>query len=214
MPGKTAKVTITERQHDLLETIHKAPTASSQLRQRAAIILWAFQKRDNAEIAAAVGLSRRQVSTWRRRWADAWSGSSASSAPRPTPRSAGPSSRSSAMSPAPAPPASSLPSRSWRSWHWPASPRRSPAGRSLTGRPRSWPTRPSRRHRALDLGHSSGSLSPRGRLAAAQERYWLNTREKDPVVFAGRVQAVCDTYQESAGPERGTRGRAPSAPMR
>ena len=72
MPGKTAKVTITERQHDLLETIHKAPTASSQLRQRAAIILWAFQKRDNAEIAAAVGLSRRQVSTWRRRWADAW----------------------------------------------------------------------------------------------------------------------------------------------
>ena len=91
MPGKTAKVTITERQHDLLETIHKAPTASSQLRQRAAIILWAFQKRDNAEIAAAVGLSRRQVSTWRRRWADAWERPSASSAPRPTPRCAGPS---------------------------------------------------------------------------------------------------------------------------
>ena len=30
-----------------------------------------------------------------------------------------------------------------------------------------------------------------------KKRYWLNTREKDPVVFAGRVQAVCDTYQEA-----------------
>ena len=46
-----------------------------------------------------------------------------------------------------------------------------------------------------------------------KKRYWLNTREKDPVVFAGRVQAVCDTYQE-ARPWRGTRGRTPSAPMR
>ena len=143
MPGKTAKVTITERQHDLLEMIHKAPTASSQLRQRAAIILWAFQKRDNAEIAAAVGLSRRQVSTWRRRWADAWERliriectqthaalrRAVEQVLRDEPR-AGSSGKF-------------TPSRSWRSWHWPASPRRSPAGRSLTGRPRSWPTRPS-----------------------------------------------------------------------
>ena len=72
MPGKTAKVTITERQHDILRTIHNAPTASSQLRQRAAIILLAFDRQGNPQIAAQVGLSRRQVSLWRRRWADAW----------------------------------------------------------------------------------------------------------------------------------------------
>src|SRR5438552_14090577 len=72
MPGQAAKVTITERQQDILQTIAKAPTASSQLRQRATIILLAFQKRPNPEIAAQVGLSRRRVSTWRRRWADAW----------------------------------------------------------------------------------------------------------------------------------------------
>ena len=72
MPGKTAKVTITERQHDILHTIQNAPTASSQLRQRAAIILLAFDRQGNPQIAAQVGLSRRQVSLWRRRWADAW----------------------------------------------------------------------------------------------------------------------------------------------
>ena len=44
MPGKTAKVTMTERQHDILRTIQNAPTVSSQLRQRAAIILLAFDR--------------------------------------------------------------------------------------------------------------------------------------------------------------------------
>ena len=72
MPGRTAKVTITERQQDILRTIRDAPTASSQLRQRATIILLAFEKHGNRAIAAEVGLSRRQVSLWRRRWADAW----------------------------------------------------------------------------------------------------------------------------------------------
>ena len=32
----------------------------------------AFDRQDNPQIAAQVGLSRRQVSLWRRRWADAW----------------------------------------------------------------------------------------------------------------------------------------------
>ena len=63
MPGKTAKVTITERQQDILRTIQNAPTVSSQLRQRAAIILLAFDRQDNPQIAAQVGLSRRQVSS-------------------------------------------------------------------------------------------------------------------------------------------------------
>jgi hypothetical protein len=65
MPGKTAKVTITERQHGLLQTIRNAPTASSQLRQRATIILSALRKRSNEEIATEIGLSRRRGC---RRW--------------------------------------------------------------------------------------------------------------------------------------------------
>ncbi len=198
MPGKTAKVTITERQHDLLETIHKAPTASSQLRQRAAIILWAFQKRDNAEIAAAVGLSRRQVSTWRRRWADAWERliriectqthaalrRAVEQVLRDEPR-AGSSGK--------------------------FTPEQVVAILALACEPPEKSGRPITHWTAKELADEaikrgivpSISVTQVGRylreaaLQPHKKRYWLNTREKDPVVFAGRVQAVCDTYQEA-----------------
>ena len=37
-----------------------------------------------------------------------------------------------------------------------------------------------------------------------RSRYWLNTREKDPVVFEKQVQEVCDTYHEA--PEQHDQG--------
>jgi hypothetical protein len=37
-----------------------------------------------------------------------------------------------------------------------------------------------------------------------RSRYWLNTTEKDPVVFEKQVRAVCDTYQ--AAPEQHQQG--------
>ena len=74
MPGKAAKVTVTERQHEILLTLRNATTAPAHLRQRAAVILLAFDGLRNAEIAAQVGLGRFQVGRWRRRWARAWSG--------------------------------------------------------------------------------------------------------------------------------------------
>ncbi len=63
LPGRMAKVTITGPQWDILRAIRNAPTASSQPRQRAAIVLSALEERSDREIVAAVGLSRRQVST-------------------------------------------------------------------------------------------------------------------------------------------------------
>jgi hypothetical protein len=72
MAGKAVKVFITERQQEIFRPIAGAPTAASQFRQRATIIVSAFDRRGSREIAAAVGRSRRQVSPWRRRWADAW----------------------------------------------------------------------------------------------------------------------------------------------
>ena len=42
MPGKAAKITVTERQHNILLTLRNAITAPSHLRQRAAVILLAF----------------------------------------------------------------------------------------------------------------------------------------------------------------------------
>ncbi len=72
MPGKAAKITITERQHDILRTLHDAVTAPSHLRQRASLILLAFDGLRNDEIAEQVGLGQRPVGLWRRRWAKAW----------------------------------------------------------------------------------------------------------------------------------------------
>src|SRR3974377_2316849 len=74
MPGKAAKITVTERQHNILLTLRNAITAPAHRRQRAAVILLAFDGRRNEDIAAEVGLGRRQVGRWRRRWAKAWSG--------------------------------------------------------------------------------------------------------------------------------------------
>src|SRR5436305_5562191 len=72
MPGKAAKITITERQQDILQTFSRSVTAASRLRQRASIIFLAFDGLLNEDIARRVGLTRRQVGRWRRRWADAW----------------------------------------------------------------------------------------------------------------------------------------------
>ena len=72
MPGKAAKILITERQKEILQTFSRATTAPSRLRQRAAIILLAFDGLRNGDIAARVDLTHRQVGRWRRRWAQAW----------------------------------------------------------------------------------------------------------------------------------------------
>src|SRR4030088_2516132 len=72
MPGKAAKITITERQQEILRTLRNAVTAPSRLRQRASIILLAFEGHRNEEIAHEVGLAQGPVGLWRRRWAHAF----------------------------------------------------------------------------------------------------------------------------------------------
>src|SRR3954471_21114133 len=72
MPGKAAKITITERQQEILQTLSRSVTAPSRFRQRASIIVLAFDGLRNQDIAAKVGLTQRQVGLWRRRWANAW----------------------------------------------------------------------------------------------------------------------------------------------
>lgn len=74
MPGKAAKITLTEGQREILLTLCKSAGESPQLRQRATIILLAFDGLRNNEIAAEVGLGQRFVGRWRRRWAKGWDG--------------------------------------------------------------------------------------------------------------------------------------------
>ena len=72
MPGKAAKVTITERQQEQLRAITRRTTAPQRLVQRAWIILFAFDGWKNERIADHLHCERHQVGLWRQRWRDAW----------------------------------------------------------------------------------------------------------------------------------------------
>ena len=198
MPGKAAKITITERQKEILQTFSRSVTAPSRLRQRASIIVLAFDGLLNEDIAARVGLTHRQVGRWRRRWANAWNQlidieccesraalrraieAILSDQPRPgAPGKFTPEQVVQILAVACEPPEKS--------------------GRPITH----WTT--------LELTDEVikrgivDSISPAQvarylREAALQphkSRYWLNTTEKDPVQFQKQVEAVCDCYLEA-----------------
>jgi len=73
MPGKAAKIQVTERQFEILEEIVASRTAAVRLVQRAKIVLLAFAKHNNEEVGEIVGLNPQQASVWRKRWRDDWS---------------------------------------------------------------------------------------------------------------------------------------------
>jgi putative transposase len=68
MPGKAAKVVISEMQQSVLEEIAVSRTAAVRLVQRAKIVLLAFRGMLNEDISQEIGLNRDQVGCWRRRW--------------------------------------------------------------------------------------------------------------------------------------------------
>jgi transposase len=195
MPGKAAKITITERQQEILQTLSRSVTAPSHFRQRAAIIVLAFDGLRNQDIAARVGLTQRQVGIWRRRWAKAWDRlidieccesratlrraieSVLTDEPRPgAPGKFTPEQVTLILAVACEPPAKS--------------------GRPITH----WTVRELTDEviaRGIVASISPAQVYRYLREAALQphkSRYWLNTTEKDPVVFARQVEAVCDAY--------------------
>src|SRR4051812_3673100 len=72
MPGKAAKVVITERQQEILQRWVRSRSCPRGLAQRAEIILLAFDRLQNGPIAEQLGCERHAVGIWRRRWADAF----------------------------------------------------------------------------------------------------------------------------------------------
>ena len=73
MSGKAAKITITEKQQAILRKITRAKTSTVQQVLRAKIILLAFDKMLNQDIAAVLQLERHQVGLWRQRWQQSFS---------------------------------------------------------------------------------------------------------------------------------------------
>lgn len=69
MSGKAAKIVLTEKQQNVLQTITRSTTAPRRLIQRAGVvILKAFAGAFNVAITDEIGLTRKQVGLWRRRW--------------------------------------------------------------------------------------------------------------------------------------------------
>jgi transposase len=203
MPGKAAKVTVTERQHAILLALRNATTAPSHLRQRAAVILLAFDGLLNEDIADQIGLGRFQVGRWRRRWAKAWSGlidrecretgadlrraivAILTDAPRPgAPGKFTPEQVTQILAVACEPPEKS--------------------GRPITH----WTAHELADEvvkRGIVTSISTTQVGRYLREAALQphkSRYWLNTTETDPVRFQEQVETVCDTYLRAPVLER------------
>src|SRR3954463_7117898 len=201
MPGKAAKITIPERQQEILRTFSRSVAAASRLRLRAAIIVLAFDGLLNQDIAQSVGLTHRQVGRWRRRWAKAWDQlvdieccesravlrraieAVLTDEPRPgAPAKFTPEQVTQILAVACEPP-----ERSDRPiTHWTV--------QELTDEVI---------RRGIVAAISPAQVYRYLREAALQphkSRYWLNTTEKDPVRFQEQVQAVCDTYL--AAPQR------------
>ena len=73
MPGMAAKVVITERKQQRLQTMAFARGCPQGLARRAEIVLLAFDGFTNEEIAAKLRCERHGVGIWRKRWQRAFS---------------------------------------------------------------------------------------------------------------------------------------------
>jgi putative transposase len=72
MPGMAAKVIITERQQEMLQTMAFSRACPQGLAHRAEIILLAFEGLKNEDIAKKLNCERHGIGIWRRRWQNAF----------------------------------------------------------------------------------------------------------------------------------------------
>lgn len=198
MSGKAARILLSEKQLDILQKITRSTTASQRLVQRARVILFAFERRRNEEIADEVKLHRRQVGFWRRRWKESFDAlvsiecreahaklcRAVEDVLSDAPRSGAYGNFTAEqitliMAIACEPP-------------------------ELSGRPVAEWTHAELADEAFKRGIvCSISASQVGRYLRAAElqphrsKYWLNTTEKDGDVFQTQVEVVCQTWREA-----------------
>lgn len=200
MSGKAAKVTITEKQRSILERIKKSSrTTMQRLVQRASLILMAFAGALNEEIAREVGLQRKPVGLWRKRWQESFAALVAIECREPSvalrraiedvladaPRSGSPGTVTAeqvaqilALACEP-PRLSGRPIDAWTGRELADEAQKRGIVKSIS---------PSQVNRYL----AEAALQPH------RSRYWLNTTEKDPQRFQQQVEAVCDCYLQAS----------------
>lgn len=197
MPGMAAKVIVSEKQWAVLDEFRRSRSVPEGVKQRATIVLRAFEGLLNEEIAPEVGLNRQQVGVWRQRWRDGWEALCVWECSEPrrlregilellrdAPRPGSPGKFTAEQ-------VSQIVALACES-------------PQLSNRPITrWTHRELRDEILQRKIVASISLAHVGRLlrkAAAQPhrtRIWLNTTEKDPAKFQREVEGVCQTYLDA-----------------
>ena len=198
MPGKAAKIVVSERQQLLLNEFSKSRTVAKGVVQRATIILLGFAGLRNEEIAPQVGLNRQQVGVWRQRWRDTWESLCVWECAEPH-RLREAILDVLADAPRPGAPATFTAAQVAQIVALACEPPK------LSGRPIDhWTLRELRDEAIKRQIVNEISVSQVGRFlqhAAVQphrKKMWLNTTEKDPVKFQAEVETVCRTYLEAS----------------
>jgi hypothetical protein len=198
MSGKSAKIRLTEKQEHILQQIMRSTTAPKRLGQRVSVILLAFAGAFNGTIANSVGLARKQVGLWRRRWQESFDALVAIEC-RETHAELRRAIED-VLSDAP---------RSGSTGTFTAE--QVTHILAVACEPPEQSGRPIDRWTHRELADEvirrgivpSISVSQVGRYLAQAElqphrsKYWLNTKEKDPEIFEQQVQIVCQTYLEA-----------------
>lgn len=195
MSGKAAKIHLTERMFEILTDLSSSRNTRVGIGLRAKIIVRAFQNELNEVIAASLDLSAKTVGLWRRRWRDSFDAllrmqfDESDAAFRraiiecldDAPRSGSPGKFTAEqivglIAIACEPPENrGRPVTSWTGKELADEGRKSGLVDSISA------SHINRILREVDLKpHAS--------------KYWCNTTEKDPVLFAQQVEVVCQTY--------------------
>ncbi len=200
MPGKAAKITITERQKEILDEFSRSRSEPSFLTQRSTIILLAFTGLLNEQIALQVDLERHQVGIWRSRWAEAFDRLVLVECMEGLPALRKAIRELLADSPRLGSPGKFTAEQLAQIFAV-ACTKPEDSGRPVTH----W-THADLAHEVAKRGIvTSISVRHLGRLLDEADlkphriRYWLNAKQKDDPTFAIQVQLICATYGESAG---------------
>jgi transposase len=197
MPGKAAKIRISEKQQVILQELRRSRTVAKSFVQRATVILLGFEGLLNEDIAAQVGLNRQQVGLWRRRWREAWESLCVWECGEPERlREA----ILDVLSDAPRPGAPAK-FTAEQVAQMVAVACESP---ELSGRPiNHWTTTELRdevlaRNIVAAISRAQvGRFLQQAALQPHRKKMWLNTREKDPEKFQREVENVCRTYLDA-----------------
>lgn len=198
MPGNAAKVRVSERQLLILEEFRRSRTEPRWVVERASIIVLAWERLVNQEIAQRVQLGRMAVGTWRRRWRDAWEELTLLECTEPArlreairetlkdaPRSGSPGTFTAEQVTQILAVACEPPEKSGRPiTHW--------TNKELRDEVVKRKVVPS--ISVSQVGHylRTAALQPQRR------KMWINTTEKDPETFKRQVADVCQTYRAAA----------------